>query len=327
MIGIYLITNSLNGKKYVGQSIDIQRRFKEHQSNSRYKLGREIDIAIKEYGKENFTYEVLEECSKEMLDKKEIYWIEKLNTYGEQGYNKNKGGNQASIGEDNGNSKLSEQEVLQIRTDYANHLSQEESYEKYKNKISFLTFQSIWNGRTWSHILPEVFTEENKAYYRRGGNHNCGFSEAEVNYYRTLYQNRSAKSLYEEYLNTGTNTKKSSFGTFQQMLIGATYKELPFYSKKTKKWYYNRERPEPHPNRGNKTPSGNLTSKEVLEYRKQYVLQTAKEVYEASNKELSFESFRKMLEGRTYKQIPYYKKSKKEWIYPEAVSTISESGE
>ena len=75
MIGIYLITNSLNGKKYVGQSIDIQRRFKEHQSNSRYKLGREIDIAIKEYGKENFTYEVLEECSKEMLDKKEILFL------------------------------------------------------------------------------------------------------------------------------------------------------------------------------------------------------------------------------------------------------------
>ena len=64
MIGIYKITNKLNGKVYIGQSNNIGRRFKEHQtkgSESRIP----VDVAIQKYGKENFLYEVLEETTLE----------------------------------------------------------------------------------------------------------------------------------------------------------------------------------------------------------------------------------------------------------------------
>ena len=70
MIGIYLITNKINGKQYVGQSGNINRRFLEHS----YK-GKEsripLDVAIKKYGKDNFKFEILEECPLEELNDRE----------------------------------------------------------------------------------------------------------------------------------------------------------------------------------------------------------------------------------------------------------------
>ena len=76
MIGIYLITNLINGFKYVGQSINIKRRFYEHKiPNDKGK----IDKAIKEIGIDNFKFEVLEECEKEELLTKELFYIKKLN--------------------------------------------------------------------------------------------------------------------------------------------------------------------------------------------------------------------------------------------------------
>ena len=71
-IGIYKITNLLNNKIYIGQSLNIERRFKEHC----YK-GKEsripLDLAIQKYGKDNFTFEIIENCLKEELNEKETY--------------------------------------------------------------------------------------------------------------------------------------------------------------------------------------------------------------------------------------------------------------
>ena len=67
MMGIYKITNKINGKIYIGQSNDIERRFKEHMTKgerSRILL----DHAIKKYGPDNFSYEVIEECTEEELN-------------------------------------------------------------------------------------------------------------------------------------------------------------------------------------------------------------------------------------------------------------------
>lgn len=72
MIGIYKITNKKTGKSYIGQSNDIIRRFKEHQTKGE-KSRIPVDVAIQKYGKDAFKYEVLEECSIEELNKKEQY--------------------------------------------------------------------------------------------------------------------------------------------------------------------------------------------------------------------------------------------------------------
>ena len=66
MIGIYKITKKSNGKSYVGQSNDINRRFDEHK----YKKELAIDQAIQKYGAAAFDFEILEECGKDVLSER-----------------------------------------------------------------------------------------------------------------------------------------------------------------------------------------------------------------------------------------------------------------
>ena len=86
MIGIYKITNKINGKFYIGQSVNIKRRFMEHRT-PRGKMT-SLKLAIKKYGKENFLFEVIEECSVQDLDEREVYWIAQLRPH----YNRTAGG-------------------------------------------------------------------------------------------------------------------------------------------------------------------------------------------------------------------------------------------
>ena len=98
MIGIYKIENLINHKVYIGQSIDIDRRFKEHKFfKANEKDNNLLHQDIKQYGIENFKFEILEECLKEELNSKEQYWIKYYNSYigweNSAGYNKTIGGN------------------------------------------------------------------------------------------------------------------------------------------------------------------------------------------------------------------------------------------
>ena len=233
MIGIYKITKKSNGKSYIGQSNNIERRFIEHQTKG--KSSRiPVDVAIEKYGKDAFNYEIIEECTLDELNEKEKYWISYYNTLN-NGYNCSVGGDQQSIGENNGRAKLTEQDVIKIRIAYANHKKQRDIYEDYKDKISFNYFQNVWQGRSWSYIMPEVFTEENKKYYiyqNSNGSNGASsqFSDDEVIKIRKRYVNENAKEIYNDYKN------RVSFQTFQAMLWGRSYKNLPIYKKKERKW-------------------------------------------------------------------------------------------
>ena len=78
MIGIYSLKNNITGETYVGQSIDLHRRMMEHKCPCSTKGNRLICKALKKYGFNNFTFSVLEECQKDELDSKEVFWIKKL---------------------------------------------------------------------------------------------------------------------------------------------------------------------------------------------------------------------------------------------------------
>lgn len=84
MIGIYKIENLINHKKYVGQSIHIERRWMEHCLPSSDSL---IAKAIHKYGKDNFSFDVLEECCIDQLNEREKYYIDFYNTIVPNGYN------------------------------------------------------------------------------------------------------------------------------------------------------------------------------------------------------------------------------------------------
>ncbi len=95
MAYIYCITNLINGKQYVGKTTySITKRFKEHCNDCkrREKEKRPLYNAMNKYGIENFIAKELVECEIDELNSYEIMFIQKLNTYGSNGYNATKGG-------------------------------------------------------------------------------------------------------------------------------------------------------------------------------------------------------------------------------------------
>ena len=91
---IYKITNKLNNKVYIGQTIQKPiERFYQHCAKKcdKYILNMVIHKAIFKYGKDNFTFEVIEEVPKQQLNEREEYWIKYYNSYTD-GYNSTKGG-------------------------------------------------------------------------------------------------------------------------------------------------------------------------------------------------------------------------------------------
>lgn len=105
MYYIYKYTNKINGKIYIGQTNDLQKRFNGHKSeafnikSNGYYLP--FHCAIRKYGMNNFSYEVLEEIadgeSKDFINDREIYFIEHFHSLTtENGYNLTKGGDGCS---------------------------------------------------------------------------------------------------------------------------------------------------------------------------------------------------------------------------------------
>lgn len=91
---IYCITNDINGKQYVGKTnFSIEKRFKEHcyDRNRRKCEKRPLYSAMNKYGIEHFHIEQLEECPYDESEDREIYWINKLDTF-HNGYNATLGG-------------------------------------------------------------------------------------------------------------------------------------------------------------------------------------------------------------------------------------------
>ncbi len=92
MIGIYKIT-SPSGKIYVGKSINIEDRIKSYKYVGRRKLQRRLNNSINKYGLENHVFEIIELCTLDNIDEREIYWIKYYNcvetglnlTYGGEG--------------------------------------------------------------------------------------------------------------------------------------------------------------------------------------------------------------------------------------------------
>ena len=73
--GVYLITNTETGETYVGCSNDIKRRIWRHFYNRGRSKIKPLSKAIKTYGKDAFTAEVLEYCPKEQKFEREDYWL------------------------------------------------------------------------------------------------------------------------------------------------------------------------------------------------------------------------------------------------------------
>lgn len=183
-IGIYKFCNKINGLIYIGQSIHLDTRYDEHRRNHLNKnhINYYCDFykALREFGFDNFNYEIIEYCNEASLNEKEIYWISQYDSYN-NGYNMTPGGdfNPSKIPEivkkrtnkllndpeinkklaSRGNAKISIEDVIKIRTMYSEGKTFAEVYDLFKDKLSHSGFQQCWRGKTWPEIMPEVYTE------------------------------------------------------------------------------------------------------------------------------------------------------------------------
>lgn len=198
MIGIYMYENKINGKKYIGQSTNIERRRKEHikwpSSYSRF------DLELKNIGEDQFNFTILEECTVEDLDNKEKYWIsyyDSINT----GYNLTPGG-QSYRGEENPAARLKEEEVCQIIILLAEHkLKNQEIANLFK--VSRSTIDQINRCKIWCHlhqyknnIRNENLIREGRGHSTLGGENNpiAKISEKEAKHIITLLE-KDVRSL------------------------------------------------------------------------------------------------------------------------------------
>ena len=241
MIGIYKITNKSTGRAYIGQSVNIANRWRQHrQTNELY-----IDRSIQKYGVNAFIWEIIEECSVEQLDERESYWINTLNTFVPNGYNIKDGG--SNRGEDNAQALLTEDEVRFLRKLYASHdyTSCKDIYNTYfkDNLIQYNSFREIFTGLRWSWVMPEVFTSENNIYYlktqekyKRTNNQNGSkntsaiLTENEVMDMREMYVTHERKDIFAKYPQYNERLITS-------IISGQNWKHLPIYKKREKKWY------------------------------------------------------------------------------------------
>ena len=165
MTGIYKITNLINNKIYIGQSTDCQRRWAEHKragqiNPTSLKNERDYNVpihrAMRKYGVENFTFEIIENCEISLLDAQEQYWVKYYDSNNqEKGYNLTAGGQRsfALSGEQHSQAKLTQIQVNEIYDLLQNHLeiSVRKISEDYNVSPSLISL--INNGRIWKNEI------------------------------------------------------------------------------------------------------------------------------------------------------------------------------
>ena len=141
--GIYMIQNKVNNKMYIGQAVDIEKRWNDHiwNLNNKRNENRHFINAWYKYGEENFKFTILLECKESDLNMYEEYYIFELMTYDPRvGYNKNYGGDSGRPTEE-AKRKMSEaQKGKQLSEEHKRKISESQKgkqlSEEHKRKIS-----------------------------------------------------------------------------------------------------------------------------------------------------------------------------------------------
>jgi group I intron endonuclease len=184
--GIYCIENMINHKKYIGQSVDINKRLDHHARCLRngYEDCLVLKNAWNKYGEENFKFYILEECSIELLDEHEIKFIKELHSHvSDWGYNVALGGNVPMRGRKHTEESkkimseakigwIPDEEWRKKRSDYMKSdlnpfrgkKKSEESIRKTTEKIS--GENNYMYGKHWSEDTKKKISKANKGKIR-----------------------------------------------------------------------------------------------------------------------------------------------------------------
>ena len=204
--GIYMIKRKDTGQMYIGQSVNIERRWNEHVSKGKNKSY--IDKAINKHGQDNFILTIIEEVSKKQLNDREQYWIKYYNTYSDVNhYNLSPGGDINPMDNIESRKRVSEALSNKVRTrEHALSLANAHNstgflhVTKEKNNAFKQGFRWVYRCKSNGKIITLTSTSierlKEKVLYR-------GFE------WKILDKNLADKSLKEE-KNILSNKKNTS---------------------------------------------------------------------------------------------------------------------
>ena len=144
---IYIITNKINGKQYIGQTVHPNKRWWEHCRRATTKYDSyPIHLAISKYGRENFDFKVLEWT--EDYDRREDELIAKFNTIAPNGYNLIAGGHSPiMLGEEHPRNKVYNDVLMKVLGELKSNLLSDGQIAK-KYELTDKIISDINHGKT-----------------------------------------------------------------------------------------------------------------------------------------------------------------------------------
>lgn len=212
IVGIYKITNKVNGKSYVGQSIDIHKRWENHRTDLKHNRSSSpiLQSAWNKYGKENFVFEILEVCDKSELNDKEMSYIKKFNSF-KNGYN-------CSIGGEGSTGRIvsqKEREAMSIRSKLQ---FQDPKQREYLSRVMKQRIENDPNLFKTHYVClntMETFygTKAGSILYNIGECTIRDSANGKVEYCTNKNKIRMSFMKYEDFLNCSNNELKKRFTT------------------------------------------------------------------------------------------------------------------
>lgn len=239
MKGIYKFTNNITKKSYIGQSINLESRYNSHKRNYLNKnlstYNSKFYRAIRKYGFENFTYEILcqsKNYTVEELNYYEQLYIKQYNSFLD-GYNMNYGGDATG-----GNYFIPQDIILLIKEELKNNPEKSMTQIQKDFKISSISIISnINSGKSYNFIGTYTYSirsfGEIKKLYQGGSNGNAILKDKDVINIRLRFIKETLSQIYEDY------KEILSFSELKKIVYGVHFQHLPIYKKRKRKWYLN----------------------------------------------------------------------------------------
>lgn len=149
MIGIYKIT-SPNNRIYIGQSQDIEKRIEGYKKLQRCKNQTRLVRSFMKYGVDNHQFDIIEECSSESLNIRELYWGLFYNTL-ESGLNCFLGGSKIGKMSEETKLKIGKSNIGKIKHSESNRINISDRMKGNTNKLGYVTSNKTKEKMSVSH--------------------------------------------------------------------------------------------------------------------------------------------------------------------------------
>ena len=239
--GVYLITNTVNNKCYIGQAIKLRNRLKSHISNyTNKRYDNPLYRAFNKYGLDKFTYQlldVLEENdykeARKQLDILEIKYIETYNSYN-KGYNQTKGGDGGILGY-----KFTEKQIEKQKENTIKRINESLQYKIYlydiNNKYTYMFITPRyadhyfgWKEGTTKNMIPNILGRKKYIVYRTEEEKQTKLNKLDLKGFNIgRYENKYNK---EDYLNLKKSYPNASARELAT-LLNVTVKTIYNYDK------------------------------------------------------------------------------------------------